>query len=62
MTINTRELVKHGETLCFEKIARYTQGLSTGKDKTGLENSVSLLAAGRRKAAMGGPARPSEPP
>lgn len=62
MTITTRELVKHGETLCFEKIARYKQGLSMGKDETGLENSVSLLAAGRRKAELGGPARPSEPP
>lgn len=52
-----RELIKHGERLFFEKIARYKQGLSTGKDKTGLENFPSLLAAGRRKAELEGPAR-----
>lgn len=45
------------ERFFFEKTARYKQGLSTGKDKTGLENSLSLLAAGRRKAELGGPTR-----
>lgn len=54
MTINTRELVKHGETLCFEKIARYKQGLSAGKDKTGLENSVSLgCGCGKEESRAG---------